>query len=203
MNERETVAGSSLPLIDYRQAEIQPETIGIRREGDEVVVVIGPASSVRLMLDGLLPIVALVVLILFLVFVLFVVNSNGGMPGDVAILGIPIVACGALLVGLLIRFIPVARFGRLPAVFRASRERLEVSAPILGRRGRRRWPSIKIADISIRHAGTFPVLLSFIRLQVSCEEETTVLLIPSPGRESLAVLENTLRESIGLPVFNS
>jgi hypothetical protein len=197
------MSGNPPVLVDYQRAEIQPETIGIRREGDDVVVVIAPASPVRLMLDGLLPIVALVVLILFLVFVLFVVNSNGGMPGHDVILGIPIMACGALLVALLVHFIPVARFGRLPAVFRASRERLEVTAPILGRRGRRRWPSIEIADISIRHAGTLPVLLSFIRLQVSCEEETTVLLIPSPGRESLAVLENTLREAIGLPLFNS
>jgi hypothetical protein len=197
------MSGNRPVLVDYQQAEIQPETIGIRRDGDEVVVVIGPASPVRLMLHGLLPIVALVVLIIFLVFALFIVNSNGGAPNDLPILGIPIVACGALLLALLIRFVPVARFGRLPAVFRASRERLEVIAPILGKRGRRQWPSIEVADISIRHAGTFPVLLSYIRFQISCEEETTILLIPSPGRESLAVLEHTLREAMGLPIFNS
>jgi hypothetical protein len=188
------------PPLEYLPAEVQPEALGLRRDGGDLVIVIAPVHPVRLMLAQLIPIGGLVVLILFLVFALFVASRNGA--DETVILGLPVVTCGVLLLVLLRRFIPVARFGRLPAVFRASRYELLLNVPTLGRRGRKQWPTSRIADISIRHAGAFPVLLRLIRLQVSSEDQTDVVLIPSPGGESLGELENSLRDAIGLPVFS-
>jgi hypothetical protein len=87
-------------------------------------------------------------------------------------------------------------------MMRVSRERLLVHVPTLGRHGRREWPGNLIADVSIRHAGLVPGVLRFIRVRVSLtDDRAEAILIPSPGGESLALIEENLRDALGLPVF--
>lgn len=184
-------------VLSYHPAELQPGAIGIHSDGDETVIVIAPVSTIRLMLSQMIPIGALSVLVWFLSFV-WLELSPGAEDGF--ILGLPVAGCTVLLVVLLMRFIPIARFGRIATVFRVSRRRLDVIAPALGRRGRKTWPAEEVLDTSIRHAGAFPVLMQFIRLQISLtDDRVEVLLIPSPEGQPLGILESTLREALQAP----
>lgn len=189
------------PLIDYRGANVQTaQPIEVRQDGPDTVIVIGPASAVRLMLAQLIPIGALVLVLLLLVLVWLSTTAAGSNEAN--LLALPFACLIALLLFLLARFIPVARFGRTPAVFRASSDGLLLSAPMLGRRGRRVWARVEVVDITVRHAGAFPAVLRLIRVQVATlDDRYDVVLIPSPGGESLIVLEDALRDSIGLPAI--
>ena len=184
------------PVIDYRPAAAQ-QTIGIHKDGDDMVIVLAPVHSARLMLSQLLPIGALGLVVLFLSILWFQAISPTGQESF--LLFLPLALCGTLLVALLVRFIPIARFGRIPTVFRASRQRLQLIAPMLGRQGAKTWPAEEIVDLSVRLAGAVPVLMEFIRLQVcSADDRVDVVLVPSCKGQSLKTLEDLLRETLGL-----
>jgi hypothetical protein len=164
---------------------------------------IAPAPTVRLLLTQLAVIAASLVFLLFF-GTLAVAGAMGGAPADVlAWAGILAIAPLALFVFSIMRFVPVARWARVPATVRVSRQRLLVNVPTLGRRGRREWLGPLIADVSVRHAGLVPGVLRFIRIQVSLSDDRAEsIVIPSPGGESLAMIEDNLRDALGLPVFN-
>lgn len=189
------------PVISYHSAELRQEAIGIHRDGDDLIIVLAPVHSARLLLSQLLPIGALASVVLFLSVVWFMVGASISEEGFLLLL--PLALCGTLLVWMLIRFIPIARFGRIPTVFRASRQRLQLIAPMLGRRGQKTWLASEIVDLSVRLAGAVPVLMEFIRLQVcSIDDRLDVVLIPSPKGQSLKVLEDALRQATGLPTLD-
>jgi hypothetical protein len=100
------------------------------------------------------------------------------------------------------RFVTILRVARLPASVRASCARLTIDVPTLGSRRYREWPALLVADVSLRHAGVFPAVMRFIRMQIAfADDRIESVLIPSPGGESLALIEDNLRDAMGLPVI--
>jgi hypothetical protein len=207
MSERGNHSVSSdgeTPVISYRTVPVAPQPIVIRRDGEDLVVTITPGPPTRLILGQLL-LVTLLLPPTCLCGLAAVYGISGGLPDDATATAVFIFAVGlVLLTRSVFRFVPIARFGRVAAILRVSRERIVANVPTLGRRGRREWPASQVADITIRHAGLFPALLRFIRIQVLLtDDRADVILIPSPGGESLALIEDNLRDALGLPVVTA
>jgi hypothetical protein len=191
------------PVIAYQAVRVAPRPVVIRRDGDDLVVTVAPGPVAKLIVGQLLLIVALLPPTCFCAWAT-VVGIGGRVPDDATVTAGFIAMVGLILLARSIRrFVPIARFGRVPATLRVSRQRISTNVPTLGRRGQREWPGSQVADISVRHAGLFPALLRFIRIQVAlADERADVILIPSPGGESLALIEDNLRDALGLRVFN-
>ena len=179
------------------------EPVVIRRESEHLLVIIAPARTARLIVGEVLLVGGLALLAsLFLGFIVIAAISGGSSAGELAVAGLPAAACAIALTLAIRRIIPVARFAQEPATIQISQAALTIHVPTLGKRGRRQWATGLIADVSIRHAGLFPGVMRFIRIRLSLtDDQADVILIPSPGGESLALIEDNLRDALGLPAI--
>ena len=99
----------------------------------------------------------------------------------------------------MLKLIVAARYANTPSILSASAGGLSIRVPSLRRRGQRHWNRAEITDISLRQRGFMPGLLCHIRMQVVLEEDrVSEINIPARGTEPLAVIEDNLRDALGM-----
>lgn len=194
------MALGDVPILQYPSAPAVSGPVEIRREGADLVVTIAPVKATRLVFAHVISMAVWLVILLCTWLLALLAAKDGAILFVVAAAALSLIAI-SFGIG---RFVIILRVARLPASVRASRARLTVDVPTLGSRRCREWPAPLVADVSLRHAGVFPALVRFIRIQIAfADDRIESVLIPSPGGESLAVIEDNLRDALGLPVITA
>ena len=172
----------------------------IRREGPDLAIILAPQPFGRAMVMRTVPLgLALAISAIFGSVVLSASDQGARIWAAVFSAGFATAAVRSFL-----RLVGFARNGQIPAVIRVSPAALSVHSKLLGRRGFREWPKNAISDVSLRHAGFMRGVLTQIRLQVVLHNEfAEVAYIPASGGEPLAVIEDNLRDVLGLPLTTS
>jgi len=194
------MARRDVPILQYPSAPAVSGPVEIRREGADLVVTIAPAKATRLVFAHVLSMAAWLI-ILLCTWLLAVLAARDG--AILFVVAAAVLSLFAISFGIE-RFVIILRVARLPTTVRASGAWLAIDVPTLGSRRYREWPASLVADVSLRHAGMVPALMRFIRMQIAfANDRIESVLIPSPGGESLALIEDNVRDALGLPVLSA
>jgi hypothetical protein len=174
----------------------------MRWDGPDLVIVIPPPSMGRLMAARGIGVAAFgIISMLCLIAFLGILNARRGLDrAVVGILALITLGVGRAFVKAVWSSILTARHGRISSVLRISSISLEITTPTLKKKTPVRWDRNMIVDVGVRAGGVMPILLPYIRIQVSLIDDTAdVILLPCRGNEPLATIEDNIRDVIGLP----
>jgi hypothetical protein len=190
------------PVLNYRHASLPSPSIEFRWEGSDLLITIPPPYLWRLMVARTIRVTVLGIAFAtcLIAYLAMLEESETSLRLLTAIVvSVVSVAVGRALRKAWRRFMLAVHDGRTPAVIRVSPQSLGVAAPILGRNTQHYWQQERIADVGIRNAGLLPILVPYIRLQVSKIDDTAdIVLLPCRGSEPLGTIEENVRDVLGL-----